>query len=122
MKIKTIFAVLFFTIVSASCVIAAPKFEHYIFKYDRDHLYDIKLTDNTITWTSLNGDDKGQTETDYIKRKNLSNNIDVIQWSENDGTFVTVVFDRAHLNIISSGKFLADTWLWSGEVEVVQSK
>lgn len=113
------FALLFFTVFAAPYVMAAVKFEHYIFNYGNDHLYEVKLTDNTITWKSLSGPDKGERETDHIKKKHLTNEIDVIQWTENDGTFVTLTLDRKHRNVISSGKILENTWLWSGNMEVI---
>lgn len=121
MKIKNIFTTLFSTLVLTSNIFAAPKYEHYVFKYDSEHIYDVKLTDNTITWESLTGSDKGQKETDPINRKQLSNDVEVIQWTENDGTFVTVTLDRAHLSEISSGKYDSGTWLWSGVAEKISS-
>ncbi|RDI39943.1 MoaF-related domain-containing protein [Aquicella lusitana] len=119
MKRKIAFAAFIFAFFATSSVAAAPKVEHYIFKYESDRAFDVKLTDNTITWQSLSGPDKGQTETDFINRKKLSKNIEIVQWAENDGTFVTVILDRAQLNVISSGKFSTGTWLWSGKAIAV---
>src|SRR3990167_9216085 len=111
MKIRNNIAATIFFLCLTTCAIATPSFEHYIFEYDKDMIFDVKLTDNTVNWESLAGEDKGQKETDHIDRKNLSHDVEVIQWTENDGTFVTVVFDRAHLNIISSGRYPTGTWL-----------
>jgi len=118
MKIKNILAAVVFIFISASPVFAASKLEHYIFKYS-DYSFDVKLTDNSITWKALDGSSKGQIETDYISRKRLSNHTEVIQWTENDGTFVTVIFDRHHHKVISSGRDSSGSWLWSGKVEEV---
>lgn len=117
MKIKNTLAVLAFTLISTSTVFAAPKSEHYIFKYSNGYRFDIKLSDNTITWEALDGPDKGQTETDFINRKTLVNNTEVMQWTENDGTFVTIIFDRSHNEVISSGKYSSGIWLWSGKAQ-----
>ena len=114
MKIKNNIAATIFSLCLTTCAIAAPSTEHYIFEYGKDMIFDVKLTDNTITWESLAGPDKGQKETDLIERKVLSSDVEVMQWTENDGTFVTVIFDRNHLNVISSGKYPAGTWLRSG--------
>lgn len=109
------FCLSFFEIAFAS---GMTKSEHYVFRYDTGATYDVQLTDNTITWTGLEGDDTGLMETDSIKRKKLSAKVEVIQWSENNGTFITLVFDRKHLRIVSSGKFLNDEWLAYGVAEV----
>ena len=114
MKIRNNISVAIFSIFLAITAIAAPASERYIFEYGKDMIFDVKLTDNTITWQSLAGPDKGQKETDLIERKGLSSDVEVMQWTENDGTFVTVIFDRNHLNIISSGKHPTGTWLRAG--------
>ena len=114
MKIRNNIVVTIFCFCLANSAIAAPSFEHYIFEYGKDMIFDVRLTDNTITWESLAGPDKGQNETDLIERKVLSSDVEVMQWTENDGTFVTVILDRNHLKVISSGKFSTGTWLWSG--------
>ena len=93
---------------------AATAIEHYTFHYENGDTYDVKLNDNTVTWKGLEGGDKGQSEMDYIKRKMLAKNIEVIQWNEMDGTFVTLVFDRANLIIISSGKTSEGDWFMQG--------
>lgn len=71
-----------------------------------------------MTWKGLEGSDKGQSETDYTKRKKISSNVEVIQWSEQSGAFVTVVFDREHLNVVSSIKTNDNNWLISGNATV----
>jgi phenolic acid decarboxylase len=114
MKTNGMFAALAFLCVLSSSAIAAPTFEHYVFKYDEAHVYDVKLASDTITWEALSGAEKGQKETDRVNRKTLSNDVEVIQWTENDGTFVTLAFDRNNLTVVSSGKFASDMWLWSG--------
>ena len=40
---------------------------------------------------------------------------------KNDGTFVTVILDRTHLKIISSGKYPDGAWLRSGVAYIVGS-
>jgi len=120
MKLKSIsVVVLLISMLLSPYVNAAQESEHYIFEYDKDMIFDVKLTDNTVTWESLSGEDKVQKETDHINRKLLSNDVEVIQWTENDGTFVTVVFDRAHLNVISSGKYPSGKWLRSGVATIL---
>lgn len=92
---------------------------HYIFNYDSGNTYDIKITDDTITWTGLSGPDKGISETDAIKRKSLSSNVEIIQWIEKDGSFVTVAFDHKNLTVVSSGRYEKGTWFWNGTVDIL---
>lgn len=114
LKIIFIFAFSFYSNFS----FAQPDESHYIFTYDSGNTYDIKLTDDTITWTGLSGPDKGVSETDVIKRKSLSSNVDIIQWIERDGSFVTVAFDRENLTVVSSGRYDEGTWFWNGKVDI----
>ena len=71
-----------------------------------------------MTWKGLEGSDKGQSETDFIKKKNISNNIVIYQWSEKNGSFITLIFDRDNLNIISSIKASDGSWLMSGKATI----
>ena len=119
MKNKIALAILGLALVSPLSTLAAPKSEHYIFRYDSGYSFDVTLTDNTITWKVLEGSNKGQTETDYIKRKMLTNQTEVIQWIEKNGTFVTVIFDRRHHEMISSIKNESDMIMWPGTSESV---
>lgn len=119
MKLRDIIVATLFSLCLATTAIAAPDSERYIFEYGKDMIFDVRLTDNTITWESLAGADKGQKETDLIERKVLSSDVEVMQWTENDGTFVTVIFDRNHLKLISSGKFSTSTWLRSGSATIL---
>ena len=96
---------------------ANNKTEHYVFHYETGDTYDVVLTDNTITWTGLEGSDTGRSETDVIKRKTLNHNTEVLQWTENDLTFMTVVLDHRHLKVIASGKLVDNSWLSYGRGE-----
>lgn len=96
------------------------KQEHYILRYDSGNTYDVKIMSDTITWTGLRGEDRGKTETDSIKRK-LLGNIEVIQWTEKSGTFVTLVLDRKNHRSISSGKDGDSDWLTYGVAEIVKN-
>jgi len=93
------------------------KLEHYILRYESGDSYDIQLTSSTITWTGVEGSDTGLTETDSIKRKMLSNDVEIIQWNEKSTAFVTLVLDRPHLKVVSSGKIAGDDWLNYGVIE-----
>ncbi|MBX3708747.1 MAG: hypothetical protein KIT56_05725 [Gammaproteobacteria bacterium] len=97
---------------------ASNYIEHYTFYYESGDTYDVKLTESTVTWKGLEGGDKGQTETDYIKRKNFSKDIEIVQWHEISGSFVTLVFDRTHLKIISSGRTSDGDWLMLGKATI----
>ena len=97
---------------------ATSNTEHYVFHYESGAVYDVTITDNTFTWKGLEGDDRGKSETDPIKRKTLSNDVEVIQWKEDSGLFVTLVFDRTHLSIVSSGKTSEGDWLMSGMASI----
>ena|SRR3990167_47476 len=115
--ITTIFSVAFF-VVATTAAYAKTSTEHYIFHYETGDIYDFQITENSATWKGLEGSDKGQSETDYIKRKTLSNDMEVIQWKEMNGTFVTLVLDRAHLSIVSSGITSDGDWLMSGNATI----
>lgn len=93
------------------------KIEHYMFHYESGDSYDIQITKDTITWTGVEGSDTGLTETDAIKRRTLSSDVEVIQWNEQNTTFITIVLDRLHHKVISSGKIAGNEWLSYGEVE-----
>ena len=99
---------------------AGVNLEHYVFHYESGDTYDVKFTDNTVTWKGLEGSDKGQSETDYTKRKKFPNNVEVIQWNEISGAFVTLVFDCEHLNIISTINTSDGTWLRAGKATTDQ--
>ena len=89
--------------------------EHYVFEYETGDVYDVTFTDSSVMWKGLEGSDKGQSETDFIKTKKISNNVEVIQWNEKNGSFITVIFDRTNLDIVSSIKTNDGSWLMSGK-------
>jgi hypothetical protein len=95
---------------------AIPK-EHYIFRYDNGRFFDVTMTDKTFKWQALTGPNTGEIEQENINTKYLRDEIQVIQWVEKDASFVTVVFDRAHQHIISSGNYPGGIWLWEGKAE-----
>lgn len=92
--------------------------KHYVFHYESGDTYDVSFTDSTVTWKGLEGNDNGKSETDFIKKKNISNNIEVIQWNETSGAFITLVFDRKNLNIISSLKEGDESWFIYGKATI----
>lgn len=103
---------------SSSYAFAAPKVEHFVFHYESGDVFDVQIADNTITWKGIEGADKGHSETDNINRKQLTDDVEVMQWVETSGTALTLVLDRTHLKTISSGKAGNESFLWSGRVEV----
>src|SRR5690349_5726240 len=103
-----------YLIAGTTNIYANNQSEHYVFHYESGDTYDVSFTDNTVTWKGLKGNDKGKSETDLIKKKNISNNIEVIQWNETNGYFVTLVLNHESLKIISSLKAGNDSWFISG--------
>lgn len=118
MQFKKNFLVFVFGTILSTTLFATAKSEHYIFNYSEGSRYEIELTENTITWTALDGPDKGQFQTNHLKRSMLQNHTEILQWSELDGTFVTVAFSRDHNEVVSSGKTFSESWLMSGTVEI----
>jgi phenolic acid decarboxylase len=95
------------------------KNSHFIFRYNTGDIYEIELGDAAITWRGLEGSDVGKNETDAIKRQILSKDVEVIQWTETNGIFVTLVFDHLNMKMVSSGKTENDAWLTYGTAEEI---
>ena len=64
-----------YLIAGTTNIYANNQSEHYVFHYESGDTYDVSFTDNTVTWKGLKGNDKGKSETDLIKKKNISNAI-----------------------------------------------
>lgn len=114
---KKIINILFYLI--AVNVYANTPNEHFIIYYQTGDHYEIQLTRETITWKGLEGNDKNVEETDFITRKFLTADVEVIQWLEKDQTFMTLIIDRAQFKVIASGKSQQGNWLNLGEVQYV---
>lgn len=95
------------------------KNEHYVVHYEGGNSYDVQLTDTTITWLGLEGTDQGRGETDAITRKKLNSSVDVIQWSEKNGSFATLILDFQHMVTISSARDQNGDWLAYGTFDEV---
>jgi MoaF C-terminal domain len=116
---KKIWTTLFYLMAINTHASANYHNEHFIINYHSGESYDVVLTDNTITWTGLEGNDKNYSETDSINRKPLTDEVEVIQWIENDHTFMTLVLDRTQLKTIASGKNQQNSWLNTGDMQQV---
>ena len=88
----------------ASCInkgdeiplVKASKFETgetYIYDYG-DARYEVKvLTDSTLNWQCVFGEEKGRQETDRFHQKELEGNTLFITWAEADGIGVSQIID-----------------------------
>ena len=105
---KTIFLILcLFT----AAVFAAPLADHFQITYENGFSYEIRLTDTTIAWRDL---PSGQFETDRLKKRQLSPQTTILQWQEQDGSFVTLSIQ--HDRVISSGIANKESWFLMGKL------
>jgi len=93
--------------------------EHFLVHFTSGDSYDVKIKGDTLTWTGLKGDDKGETRTNIVKHIALPNSVEVYQWTEKKtGSFITLVLDRNSMLSIMSGKGVKEEWLWQGKVQM----
>ncbi|RFS13716.1 MoaF-related domain-containing protein [Emticicia sp. C21] len=65
----------------------------YVYDYG-DALYEVKcLTDSTLRWECVFGEEKGRQETDRYYQKELEGNSVFVTWAEADGIGVSQVID-----------------------------
>jgi len=101
---KKILLFFFSIIVLASCInkgeeipfIKTARFETgetYVYDYG-DARYEVKiLTDSTLNWQCVFGEEKGRQETDRFHQKELEGNTMFITWAEADGIGVSQLVD-----------------------------
>ncbi len=116
---KILFGSLFITfLLSVTIAFAATdKSEHFRLYFNSGDAYEATLKDHTLTWKGIAGTDKGEERVNQVKRLSASKNLEVFQWTEKTGSFVTLIFDRKHHKAVCSGRMKDNSdWLWLGKV------
>ena len=102
-----------------TCMAESP-LAHYLIRLENGAQFDCSFYSQTITWVSLAGDDKGQTETDTLQQATLPNKTQIYQWQERNGDFITLALDTTHHKLIASGKLHdGQNWLLAGSAESI---
>ncbi|MBX3708303.1 MAG: hypothetical protein KIT56_04365 [Gammaproteobacteria bacterium] len=70
-----------------------------------------------LTRKGIAGTEVGQVREVQVKSLSTSKNVEVFQWIEKTGSFVTLILDGKHYKAVCSGK-MADhrEWFWLGKV------
>jgi hypothetical protein len=114
MKCLTLIAMLLFSLASLASELNGRR---YKWEYESGNHYLISLDTNSITWTGTQGTDLGRTGTDPYQYFKLAPHTFMIQWTENDGTFVTVVINENKKTVWSSGQFNGKSWFRKGVIK-----
>lgn len=86
-------------------------------QFDTGNSYSVSILNTNLTWKGVAGEDLGVEISVDIKRQTLSDNIEIFQWKEPRGYFVTFVLDSVNKKGITSTK--ADNnqdWLVEGKI------
>lgn len=101
-----------------SYVFASGGYEHeFIVHFDTGNIYGVSIKGDSLTWTGMAGEDKEMEQTVTVKHISLANNIEVFQWKEKRGYFVTFILDTLNKKAITSTKNTENQdWLVAGEI------
>jgi hypothetical protein len=92
--------------------------QRFLLHFNSGDVYDTTLTGNTLTWKGIAGDDKNVTSTNHVRRVALSKSVEVYQWTEKTGAFITLTLDKKNHHVICSGRDLKNNqWLWHGTIK-----
>lgn len=90
---------------------------HFIIKFDSGDSYETTLKNNTLTWKGLSGEDKNIVRKNQVKHIAFSKNVDVYQWTDEAGLFVTFILDKNnHSGIASSKDANNHEWFTKGKI------
>ncbi len=88
--------------------------EEFRFDYG-DFQADVSFTEDTVTWS-----DGRVTETDAVRTYTSTPGVHFVQWTEEDGTFVTLLIDlnemKVHNSVLPPGG--GEAWFSLGRVSV----
>lgn len=106
-----------------SCIaFASPskEFSHFIVRFDTGNSYDITIKKNLLRWKGIAGEDLNMTLKIPFKHIVLSKNIDIYQWNEKRGYFVTFMVDKSNAVAATSTKNSNNKeWLVKGKVDFI---
>lgn len=116
MKGKRLLA--FILSITSSFVFAAENYKkEFIVHFDTGNTYKVSIVDDSLTWEGIVGEDRGMVQTVSIKRLPLAKNIEVFQWKEPRGYFVTFILDALNNKGITSTRAKDNQdWLIIGEI------
>lgn len=116
MKNKIILAILL--VITSSLNFAATNYKkEFTVHFDTGNTYEVAIRNDSLTWKGIAGEDKGTTRTVEIKRLPLANNLEVFQWKEPRGYFVTFILDALHNKGITSTRAQNNQdWLVLGKI------
>lgn len=79
--------------------------------------YEVSISGNTLTWKGVSGSDRDMVQTVTVKHIALEKNIDIFQWQEKRGYFVTFIVDFNKNKAVTSTKTIENQdWLTEGEI------
>ncbi len=78
--------------------------KNFLFQYEGDDHYAVRFADTVLTWEGVKGADLGKSETDAYRLKEVASKIYLINWIENNGTFVAVVMNLESMKVFSTGE------------------
>lgn len=88
----------------------------YIYDYG-DAKYELDcLTDSTLHWKCIEGEEKGKEETDKYKKQNLGNNSVFVTWIEADGIGVSQILNFTNGDVSSFLKIDKEIVLGNGKI------
>ncbi|MDP1602140.1 MAG: hypothetical protein Q8M03_02655 [Legionella sp.] len=102
----------------SSYVFASGGYQNeFIVQFDTGNIYGVSIKGDSLTWTGMAGEDKETEQIVNIKHISLANNIEVFQWKEKRGYFVTFIVDTLNKKAITSTKSAGkEDWLVAGEI------
>jgi len=113
---KTLISVLCF-IISSHAFAGLLDGKVFTFKYESGNQYHVSFHDSKVTWLGVGGSDHGKFETDNYETLEISENRYLVQWSEENKSFVTLVIDLNLNEVFSSGTSPNGNWLDRGKIE-----
>lgn len=96
----------------------SKKFNHFIVRFETGNAYDVTIKKNLLRWKGIAGEDLNMIANVPFKQIALSKNVDIYQWNEKRGYFVTFIVDKANAVAVTSTKNATNKeWLVKGRVD-----
>lgn len=96
----------------------AKQFNHFMVRFETGNSYDVTINKNLLKWQGIAGEDLNMVLEIPVKHIALSKNVDVYQWNEKRGYFVTFIVDKSNSTGITSTKNSNNKeWLVKGKIE-----
>lgn len=98
---------------------AAPMktLHHFIVQLETGNTYDVTIKNNLLQWKAVAGEDLNMIMKIPFKHIALSKDVDIYQWNEKRGYFVTFIVDKRNTVAVTSTKNADNKeWLVKGKV------